>query len=56
MATTVPRMRGDAPAAGIRAALSTNRSPHARGCTAVEIRQQNGDAPFPACAGMHRPR
>ena len=53
---SVPRMRGDAPSVRFAALWGLIRSPHARGCTEI------GDAlgvtrqPFPACAGMHRPK
>ena len=49
-------MRGDAPRDFAACRRSSNRSPHARGCTAIVHRCARYAAPFPACAGMHRTR
>ncbi len=53
---SVPRMRGDAPAAFLRRCSLVIRSPHARGCTGSDEDAPAGHRPFPACAGMHRNR
>ena len=52
--STVPRMRGDAPASITAVASVVSRSPHARGFTGFLDRARRRQAPFPACAGMHR--
>ena len=56
LSRAVPRMRGDAPLDGIAAGAQVNRSPHARGCTDLTVTLSVNFNPFPACAGMHRPR